>query len=456
MQLKQDGIGAAVAAASCALLGTAASARVVAQEQSGWDVQASTLYYGEADGRVQDASAEALASKVVGEDRRIGLHVTVDALTGASPNGAAPSNQPQTFTRPSGQASYTVPAGELPLDDTFHDTRIAADVSWTQPLGRLTTFDVGGGASYEYDYRHLGVNANIAREFNKRNTTLSAGLAFAEDSVDPVGGVPTPFAAVSTASDEPDDENRVAALEDDDDGGDDDDHGEGGSGSSTESKTVADALLGLTQVVGPRTLLQLNYSFSDASGYLNDPYKMLSIVDPVTGELVPGAAGGDSGLYLFERRPDTRTKQSLFGLIKHDIGGHVLEASYRYMTDDWGIDSQTLDLHVRFAMGEGSYLQPHLRWYTQTAADFYRTVLFDGDPLPEFASADYRLAAFDGVTLGLKYGWPGKLGDWSVRAELYQQTGEASPGSDIGVLREVDLAPGMEAVIAQFSLKFRP
>jgi hypothetical protein len=456
MQLKPDsgaGIGAAVAAASCALLGTTPSQRAVAQEQSGWDVQASTLYYGEADGRVQDVSAEALASKAIDEDRKVGIHVTVDALTGASPNGAAPSNQPQTFTRPSGQASYTVPAGELPLDDTFHDTRVAADVTWTQPLGRLTTVDLGGGASYEYDYRHLGINANIAREFNRRNTTLSAGLAFAADSVDPVGGVPTPFGAVGAAGGEPDDADRIAALDDDEGGGDD--HGEGGGGGASESKSVTDALLGVTQVLGPRTLMQFNYSFSDASGYLNDPYKMLSVVDAVTGELIPGATG-DSGLYLFENRPDTRTKQSLFALLKHDLGGHVLEASYRYMTDDWGIDSQTLDLHVRFAMSDGRYLQPHVRYYTQTAADFYRTVLFDGGLLPEFASADYRLAAFDGVTLGFKYGWPGKLGDWSVRAELYQQSGQASPGSDVGVLHEIDLDPNMQAVIAQFSFKFRP
>ena len=458
MQLKRDsgaGIGAAVAAASCALIGTTASQRAGAQEQSGWDVQASTLYYGEADGRVQDVSAEALASKAIDEDRKVGIHVTVDALTGASPNGAAPSNQPQTFTRPSGQASYTTPAGELPLDDTFHDTRVAADVTWTQPFGRFTTVDLGGGASYEYDYRHLGINANIAREFNKRNTTLSAGLAFAADSVDPVGGVPTPFAALSAAGGEPDDADRVTALDDEGGGDDDGVEGGGGEGGASESKTVTDALLGITQVVGPHTLLQFNYAFSDASGYLNDPYKMLSIVDPVTGELASNATG-DTGLYLFEKRPDARAKQSLFGMIKQDIGGHVLEASYRYMTDDWGIDSQTLDLHLRFAMGGGHYLQPHVRYYTQSAADFYRTVLFDGEPLPEFASADYRLAALDGVTLGFKYGWPGKLGDWSVRAELYQQTGQASPGSDVGVLRNLDLDPSMKAVIAQFSFKFRP
>ncbi len=149
-------------------------------------------------------------------------------------------------------------------------------------------------------------------------------------------------------------------------------------------------------------------------------------------------------------------KQSLFGLLKHDLGGHVLEASYRYMTDDWGIDSQTVDLHVRFAMGAGRYLQPHLRYYTQSAADFYRTVLFDGEPLPEFASADYRLAAFDGVTLGFKYGWPGKLGDWSLRASYYQAVGQPSAGSDVGVLRDLDLDPNMKAIIAQFSFKFRP
>jgi hypothetical protein len=76
MQLKPEsgaGLGAAVAAASCALLGTAASQRALAQEQSGWDVQASTLYYGEADGRVQDVSAEALATKVIDEDRKVGI-----------------------------------------------------------------------------------------------------------------------------------------------------------------------------------------------------------------------------------------------------------------------------------------------------------------------------------------------------------------------------------------------
>jgi hypothetical protein len=134
----------------------------------------------------------------------------------------------------------------------------------------LTTLAVGFSSSFEYDYRHLGINANIAREFNKRNTTLSAGLAFAADTVDPVGGAPTPFAPLSGAGGEPDAAGRVAALEDES-GGDEGGGGEGGGSGPSKSKTVADALVGVTQVLGPRTLMQLNYSFSDSSGYLNDP-----------------------------------------------------------------------------------------------------------------------------------------------------------------------------------------
>src|SRR6185503_14430110 len=126
-------------------------------------------------------------------------------------------------------------------------------------------------------------------------------------------------------------------------------------------------------------------------GYLTDPYKVLSVVDPVTGN--PGAGPVGSGLnrYLFESRPDSREKQSLYGLLKRDFDGNVLEASYRYMTDDWGVDSQTLELRYRWGFGENRYFQPHVRFYQQTAADFYRTVLFNGQALPAYATADHRL-----------------------------------------------------------------
>jgi hypothetical protein len=100
------------------------------------------------------------------------------------------------------------------------------------------------------------------------------------------------------------------------------------------------------------------------------------------------------------------------------MGGKVLDASYRYMTDDWEIDSHTVDLRLRWPLGESSYIEPHLRFYTQSEADFYTISLVDGVELPRFASADYRLGNFDAITAGLKYGWRTRNGnEMSIRAE---------------------------------------
>ena len=222
-----------------------------------------------------------------------------------------------------------------------------------------------------------------------------------------------------------------------------------------ESKDVTDFLIGLTQVINRHTIVQFNYSLSQSDGYLTDPYKVLSVVDPVTGNPVPGPAGSGLYRYLYESRPDTRDKQSVFALLKRDFNGDVFEASYRYMTDDWGVDSHTAELRYRFNFGTSRYLQPHVRFYQQTAADFYQTLLFAGAPLPAYASADHRLGEFDGVTLGLKYGQATASGnEWSARVEYYTQSGNASPGAAVGTLANLDLYPDLNALIAQFSYKF--
>jgi hypothetical protein len=421
-------VGAPLAAATCALLGqTPRTAQP--QELGPWSVDTSLLIYSESDGRVQDLSLNGIAKKELREESFLDLTFALDALTGASPSGAAPSTVVQTFTRPSGNASYTIGAGGPPLDDTFQDTRTAFSASYEWPLTRLTILDVGASLSDEYDYTHFGVDGKLARDFNNRNTTLSFGLALASDTIDPVGGAPVPLAPMLG-------------------------QGNASNKRGDDSKDVTDLLIGVTQVVNRKTLVQLNYSLSDSDGYLTDPYKILSVVDPVTGAPAAGPAGSGLFRYLYESRPDTRRKQSLFGLVKHDFDGNVLEASYRYMTDDWGVDSHTFDVHYRWSLKEGRYLQPHVRYYTQTAADFYHTVLLTGAPVPQFATADYRLGEFDGITLGMKYGMPTEKGEWSARLERYQQTGDPDASARVGVLRNLDLYPDLNALIAQVSYKF--
>lgn len=426
-------LNAALAAATCALLGTSVAASAANDAPQRWSFDTGLLYYGESDDRVQDISAAISAQRDFDDDRKLSLNLTADTLTGASASGAISLDRAQTFTSPSGKATYSTPAGAVPLDDTFLDTRFALSGSWTQPLARLYTVSGGLGFSTEYDYTHIGANASLARDFNKRNTTLSVGVAYSQDDIKPVGGAPTPLSQML-------------------------DVGDLRNKRSGDSKDVLDLLLGFTQVLGRNTVLRVNYSYSDSSGYLNDPYKLLSVVDPVTGDTVTrvAAAGqGPNGVYRYESRPDSRTKQGLYAEMKQAFGARVLQLSYRFMTDDWGIDSNTLETRLRWPLGAANFIEPQLRYYTQSEADFYRSSLVAGQALPEYASADFRLGKFDAVTLGVKFGHRTAAGnEWSTRVEYYQQSGDVPGDQIIGRQAAREQYPDLNAVIVQFGYRF--
>jgi hypothetical protein len=433
-------IGAALTAATCGLLGLAPGISQAAEAEPKWDIESAFLYYGESDGRVKDLSLSSHATRDFGDDRRLGLDLSVDTLTGASPSGAIASDGVQTFTSPSGRRAYSTPAGEVPLDDSFLDTRFALNGNWSQPLGRLYNVNAGLGFSSEYDYQHVGANFGLTRDFHERNTTLSMALAYGQDTIKPVGGLPMPLAQMGDVVDE--------------------DSTPFNRGQDSDSKNVVDALLGVTQVLGRHTVLRVNLSYSDSSGYLTDPYKILSVVDPVTGNLVtrtpPAGADGPGGVYLFESRPDSRRKQGLYTELRHDFSGKVLQVGYRYSTDDWEVDSHTLESRLRVPLGAASYLEPHLRYYQQTAASFYRYSVANAAPLPEFASADARLADMKAYTLGLKFGHVTAGGnEWNARLEFYQQKSQAPDAVLIGNQAGNTLMPDFNAVILQFGYHFK-
>jgi len=423
-----------LATATCALLGASAAAPVNAQEEHVWEFDTALLYYGESDDRVEDISLNVLARRNFVDDRIFTLGLTVDSLTGATPLGAIPFDGPQTFTTPSGLQVRTSPANEIPLDDTFLDTRYAVSGSWQQTLGRMNTVSAGVSFSGEYDYKHLGANVKLSHDFNNRNSTVSLALAVASDELDPEGGAPAPMSAMLDVGDL---SNRIGDVD----------------------KDVVDVVAGFTQVINRNLLLQVNYSFSDASGYLNDPYKIVSLVDPVSGDPLPRiptpGVAGPSHQYLFESRPDKRTKHSLYAQTKYYMGGKVLDASYRFMTDDWDIDSHTVDLRYRWPLRDRHYLEPHIRYYTQSHAEFYRPSIDGTALLPSHASADYRLGEFDAITVGLKYGWKTISGsEWSARLEFYMADGSVPGNLLIGAQPGREIYPDLDAIIAQISYRF--
>lgn len=425
--------------ATCALLGANTAAEANTNVFENWKFDTALMVYSEVN-RVSAAETIIAASKKFKNDEVLNLKVTLDALTGASANGAVAQPNPQTFTSPSGSSgsNYRADANKTPLDDTFKDTRVQANAQWTQPLSNDYTWSIGGNFSKEFDYLSVGTNTNIAKDFNQKNTTLSAGLALSYDQVKPSGGIAKPFTPMLFG------DNVISGAD-----AESDDEGDGSNNKITtansDNKTTIDLLFGLTQVINRRMIMQFNYSYSQVNGYLTDPYKLLSVIND----------GGLTQQYLFENRPDTRTKQAFYLQTKYHFDSSIIDASFRYMTDDWNISSQTVDLRYRINLANDNYIEPHVRYYTQTAADFYQPYLEKSAVLPEFASADYRVGKMDTYTLGIKYGMPLASGtSMAFRVEYYHQTPKDAGFSQPGVLADQNLYKGIDAVIAQVSYSF--
>jgi Protein of unknown function (DUF3570) len=396
-----------------------------------WQIDSAVLLYAEGDSRVRAVEPMIGMRRTDGDDHTLAVRLTLDALTGASPNGAAPQPNPQTFTSPSGESSYTVPAGKAPLDSSFKDTRGAINVGYDRPWGENRRLSVGGNVSAEYDFKSFGFNTSLAQDFNQKNTTLSVGVAGEYDLVNAVGGTPQGLSVHAARA-------RIDA---------------------NQTRQSGDLLLGLTQVMNRRWLMQFNLDLGRSSGYHSDPYKLLSVVNGATGLL-----SGDQ--YLSENRPNSRSRTSLFWLNKLHLDSEVLELSWRHYRDDWGVRANTVDGRWRHQYSGGVYIEPHLRLYKQGAADFYRGWLVDGvdhnstshQAQLQYASADPRLAAFSAQTLGLKLGMPvslpmGLAGEFSVRLESYRQKLK-QPANAPGYLATVPISPDLKAIFLMAGYSF--
>ena len=176
--------------------------------------------------------------------------------------------------------------------------------------------------------------------------------------------------------------------------------------------------------------------------------------EPIARVPAPGTVGA-TGVYLFENRPESRLKQGIYAELRRDFSGKVLQLDYRYSTDDWEVDSHTLESRLRWPLGASNYLEPHVRYYTQSAASFYQYSLAAGAPLPRFASADARLADMDAVTVGLKFGHTTVGGnEWNARLEFYRQTAKPPADRLIGAQVGNVQMPDFDAVILQFGYHF--
>lgn len=421
MQLKTLSLKKCLASATCALLSTT----VTASNIDDWNFDAAFMYYNETD-RISAKEGVLNASKTFDNDYLLSLGVVVDSLTGASANGAVAQPNAQTFTTASGKVQTPSKLSDIPVDSDFKDTRLQSSIQLALPLFENNTLSVGGYFSKESDYRSVGFNSNWALDFNEKNSTLSFGLAASYDQTKPSGGIHDPLSIRQVNS------TLVSAANE-------------GIIGTTDTKKNNDILLGFTQVINERMLVQFNYSYSSLNGYINDPYKILSVIND----------NGVTQEYRYESRPESRKKHAFFVQSKSHFDRGVMDLSYRYMSDDWKIKSNTFDFHYHFMLPHGFFIEPHLRYYTQKAAEFYQPYLNDNEPLPTYASADYRLGALDTYTLGVKVGLPKRHNNQlTFRLEYYNQTVNNAGFTSPGILADEPVFQGINALIAQVDYSF--
>jgi hypothetical protein len=431
-------------AASCALLSAGAVRSPEARAANGdggllddWSLNSALAYYHE-DGRIHAIEPVVDVAKVFANGQSISANFTYDALAGASPNGALPSRLPQTFGSPSGAAKtqYTTAPGQLPVDPNYHDDRIAVGANWNIPLTRTDQLSVGARLSDEHDFFSVSANASIAHDFNDRNTTVSFGVNNEYDRLHPIGGAPVPGADIAFGDGLPPGTGVAFQV---------------GGKTSLETKDGVGVLLGVTQVMNRNWLSGFNLSVDRFHGYLNDPYKITSVID----------SGGGTEEYIYESRPRERTRRSAYWENRVTWSPPFSTAlSLRYMSDDWGVRSETAELHLRRQLSNRErYIEPVIRWYNQSAANFYTPFLLDMNVIPTYQASDSRLAQFHALTYGLKFAQmlPGIAGraesEFSVRAEYYQQTlVERTPVP--ASLQGLDLFPGVKAILVQIGWRF--
>ena len=173
---------------------------------------------------------------------------------------------------------------------------------------------------------------------------------------------------------------------------------------------------------------------------------MTMVVDAITGA---------PDQYLYESRPRSRTRQSVYASSKLAIGSAVTTASFRYYHDSWKINSITADVSETIPIGRSFYIEPGYRYYRQTAANFYTPYLLATAPLPAYASADSRLGRFSANTFSLKAGYQVAHGvELYVVGEDYKQSGTKYYANAPGALSKLNFFAGVHAISVMTGVRF--
>lgn len=298
--------------------------------------------YDESGGRMFIESYYYRGEMFLSEETSLRFQILRDAITGSTPIGA-------------------LPGGTQPFLTDIEDVRQGVLGALSQQIGDHRV-ELELSHSRESDYLSQGISLSDKWELNQKNTTVSFGLNYLNDTIVVIG-------------------------------------------TDDQKKKSYDLFLGLSQLLDKNTVLSANLTLGYAEGYLNDQYKAIQRDELLFGIPV-------TTLYR-ENRPSSRLRGvlQLQGTHYFEKTNSALDAVVRLSQDDYGVFSQSLQLEWRQELFSRLEITPFFRYYQQSAADFFHNTLNEvnvGTPQdypdgtgPNY-SADYRLSSMATMSLGLK------------------------------------------------------
>ena len=323
------------------------------------------------------------------------------------------------------------------------ETRKQGDFMLSYEWGEAAV-DVGGGISVENDYESRFVNLGGRMDFNQKQTTVNLGLSYTNSdtfaTLDPDGlqffdtskynnsGIdffgfdPSGEEIYKVVSKQP----LVSAGEVESTY----QFRENGQHSRTNAILKGNrqdwsTQLGLTQVLNKDAVLEVNMGYTRSTGYLGNPYKLVSIVSATgTPEQIQNNKLLGAGRYsTLEIRPDERNQFNWnFGYYQYiEPFDAALHLDYRFAHDDWGIHAHTFEADWVQPLGSDWTVTPRVRYYSQSKADFYAPIFFElsqdgvydeetGEvivpgreiiKIPDIYSSDQRLSGFGTLSGGV-------------------------------------------------------
>jgi hypothetical protein len=331
----------------------------VSHAGSPWQIALDTLVYSDSD-NVQILSPQLGVSRELDEDGgEASVRVVVDAISAASVDVVS-----QASTR-------------------FSEVRTEANLALSKRVSEV----LAGGSyrvSSEPDYVSHSGYMSLQRRIKSADTTGRIGYGVTFDTVGMVG---TPTSVFS------------------------------------ESLTTHTADVGVTQVLGRRTLARLVYTLTVADGYMEKPYRFVPMFDAMAladaeanGVVIDADNVDDIRLPTkpAESVPDTRVRHALAARVMRYLPSFdaSLRLDYQIYTDSWGLTAHVLEPAIHKQVSKSIIATWRARLYTQSAVSFWqREYTAEPNALPEWRTLDRELSPLTSISTAARAEMT--LGDFS-------------------------------------------